>query len=94
VIDASLSRRAESTVNRHLAAVFGLYHFHARHGVKVAEELIGWRSGGRGSYKPFLDQVGGRARRRTATCSPEGEQAPAKTSPSRRSPCSLTPVIT
>ncbi|MGO9149488.1 MAG: tyrosine-type recombinase/integrase [Acidimicrobiales bacterium] len=63
VIDASLSRRAESTVNRHLAAVFGLYNFHARHGVKVAEELISWRSGGRGSYKPFLDQVGGRARR-------------------------------
>lgn len=63
VIDASLSARAESTVNRHLAAVFGLYDFHARRGVKVADELISWRSGGRGSYKPFLDQVGGRARR-------------------------------
>jgi integrase/recombinase XerD len=81
VIDASLSRRAESTVNRHLAAVFGLYHFHARHGVKVAEELIGWRSGGRGSYKPFLDQVGGRARR--------APQRPVRLRVSRRLPKTL-----
>lgn len=63
VIDASASRRAESTVNRHLAAVFGLYEFHARRGVAVADELVSWRRGGRGSYKPFLDGVGGRARR-------------------------------
>ncbi len=63
VIDASASHRAPSTVNRHLAAIFGLYEFHARRGVTVADELISWRRGGRGSYKPFLDQVGGRARR-------------------------------
>jgi site-specific recombinase XerD len=62
VIDASVSRRAPSTVNRHLAAVFGLYEFHARRGVTVADELVSWRRGGRGSYKPFLDHVGGRAR--------------------------------
>ena len=63
VIDASVSRRASSTVNRHLAAVFGLYDFHARRGVRVAAELVEWRRGGRGSYKPFLDRVGGRSRR-------------------------------
>lgn len=63
VIDVGASSRAASTVNRHLAAVFGLYDFHARRGVAVAAELVDWRRGGRRSYKPFLDQVGGRARR-------------------------------
>jgi integrase/recombinase XerD len=32
VIDAGAARRAVATVNRHLAAVFGLYDFHARSG--------------------------------------------------------------
>ncbi|MGH9066350.1 MAG: site-specific integrase [Acidimicrobiales bacterium] len=63
LLDASAARRAESTVNRHLAAVFGLYDFQVRRGVPVATELVAWRRGGRGSYKPFLDQVGGRTRR-------------------------------
>ncbi len=63
VIDAGHAGRAVATVNRHLAAVFGLYDFHARRGVRVAAELVDWRRGGRGSYKPFLDQVGGRSRR-------------------------------
>lgn len=63
VIDASISLRAASTINRHLAAVFGLYDFHARRGVTVAAELVDWRRGGRRTYKPFLDQVGGRTRR-------------------------------
>jgi integrase/recombinase XerD len=78
VIDAGLSRRAPSTVNRHLAAVFGLYEFHARRGVTVADELVNWRRGGRGSYKPFLDQVGGRARRvaRRPVRLREGHQLP------------------
>jgi site-specific recombinase XerD len=62
VIDASKSLRTASTINRHLAAVFGLYDFHARRGVTVAAELLDWRRGGRSAYKPFLDQVGGRAR--------------------------------
>jgi integrase/recombinase XerD len=62
-IDAAASTRAASTVNRHLAAVFGLYDFHARRGVGVAAELVQWRRGGRGSYKPFLEGVGGRSRR-------------------------------
>lgn len=62
-IDAAASARAASTVNRHLAAVFGLYDFHARRGVDVATELVQWRRGGRSSYKPFLEGVGGRSRR-------------------------------
>jgi len=41
-------------VNRHLAAVFGLYDYHARAGVSVAADLVAWRRIGRGSYKPFL----------------------------------------
>ena len=63
VLDPGQSRRAASTINRHLAAVFGLYDFHARRGVAVAGELIEWRRGGRASYKPFLEHVGGRSRR-------------------------------
>ena len=62
-IDAASSARAVSTVNRHLAAVFSFYAFHARFGVPVAGELVDWRRGGRGSYKPFLEGVGGRSRR-------------------------------
>jgi len=52
-----------ATVNRHLAAVFGLYDFHARRGVQVAAELVDWRRGGRSAYRPFLEGVGGRSRR-------------------------------
>lgn len=63
LFDATAARRSEATVNRHLAAVFGFYDFHLRRGVGVATELVSWRRGGRGSYKPFLDQVGGRSRR-------------------------------
>jgi integrase/recombinase XerD len=57
VLDVSASRRAESTVNRHLAAVFGFYDFHARAGVELAESLVAWRRVPRGSYKPFLHHV-------------------------------------
>ena len=57
VLDISASRRAESTVNRHLAAVFGFYDFHARAGVELAESLVAWRRVPRGSYKPFLHHV-------------------------------------
>ena len=63
LLDATAARRSAATVNRHLAAVFGFYEFHLRRGVPLATELVSWRRGGRGSYKPFLDQVGGRARR-------------------------------
>ena len=57
VLDASSARRCESTVNRHLAAVFGFYDFHARHGVALAESLVAWRRVPRGSFKPFLHHV-------------------------------------
>lgn len=62
-IDTARSARTASTANRHLAAVFGLYDFHARRGVGVATELVQWRRGGRGSYRPFLEGVGGRSRK-------------------------------
>lgn len=57
VLDASAARRSESTVNRHLAAVFGFYEFHARCGVRLAESLVAWRRVPRGSFKPFLHHV-------------------------------------
>ncbi len=82
VIDAGVSRRAATTVNRHLAAVFGLYGFHARRGVRVAAELVDWRQRGRGSYKPFLERVGGRSRR--------APRRPVRLRPTRRLPETLT----
>lgn len=57
VIGAGATHRAESTVNRHLAAVFGFYDFHARNGVALAESLVAWRRVPRGSFKPFLHHV-------------------------------------
>lgn len=57
VLDVSASRRAESTVNRHLAAVFAFYDYHARAGVELAASLVAWRRVPRGSYKPFLHHV-------------------------------------
>ena len=57
VLDASAARRSESTVNRHLAAVFAFYDFHARGGVVLAESLVAWRRVPRGSYKPLLHHV-------------------------------------
>jgi integrase/recombinase XerD len=57
LMDACAARRAETTVNRHLAAVFGFYDFHARNGVALAESLVAWRRVPRGSFKPFLHHV-------------------------------------
>jgi len=57
VLDASSAIRSPATVNRHLAAMFGLYDYQARSGVKVAVQLVAWRRVGRGSYKPFLHHV-------------------------------------
>jgi integrase/recombinase XerD len=51
--------RSAATVNRHLAALFGFYDFHARTGVELAASLIAWRRVARGSYKPFLQHVTG-----------------------------------
>jgi integrase/recombinase XerD len=57
VLDDTAAIRSEATVNRHLAAVFGFYEFHARSGVDVAADLVAWRRVSRGSYKPFLHHV-------------------------------------
>ena len=57
LLDSAASIRAEVTVNRHLAAVFGFYDFHARSGVDVAISLVAWRRVSRGSFKPFLHHV-------------------------------------
>lgn len=57
VLDSGTAVRSPATVNRHLAAVFGLYDHHARCGVDVAAALVVWRRVGRGSYKPFLHHV-------------------------------------
>lgn len=57
VLDDRSAVRGEATVNRHLAAVFGFYDYHARSGVDVATNLVAWRRVSRGSYKPFLHHV-------------------------------------
>ena len=58
VFDDTAAVRSAATVNRHLAALFGFYDFHARNGgVGVAAELVAWRCGSWGSYKPFLHGI-------------------------------------
>ena len=57
VLETGAGQRSAATVNRHLAAVFGLYDHHARSGVGVAADLVAWRRVSRGSYKPFLHHV-------------------------------------
>ncbi len=57
VLDDTVATRSAATVNRHLAAVFGLYDFHARAGVPLAAGLVALRRLPRGSYKPFLHHV-------------------------------------
>jgi integrase len=57
VLEHGTALRTPATVNRHLAAVFGFYEFHARSGVDVVSGLVAWRRMGRGSYKPFLHHV-------------------------------------
>ena len=48
VLENGTALRSPATVNRHLAAVFGFYEFHARSGVEVAQGLVAWRRIGRG----------------------------------------------
>lgn len=57
VLDDTAGLRSAATVNRHLAALFGFYDFHARSGVGLAADLVAWRRVSRGSYKPFLHHV-------------------------------------
>jgi len=77
------ARRTEATVNRHLAAVFGCYDFHARSGVVLAASLVAWRSVPRGFYKPFLHHV---TRGRPVATRPVKLRVP------RRLPATLTAV--
>jgi integrase len=44
-------------VNRHLAALFSFYDYHARNGVALAKVLVEWRRSNRGGYRPFLHHV-------------------------------------
>jgi integrase len=81
VLDAGTALRSPATVNRHLAAVFGFYEFHARSGVEVAAGLVARRRIGRGSYKPFPHHV--TAGRPIAT-------RPVKLTVPRRAPRTLT----
>ncbi|MGH3573354.1 MAG: tyrosine-type recombinase/integrase [Pseudonocardiaceae bacterium] len=57
VLEGGAGRRAPSSVNRHLAALFSFYDHHARAGVALADSLVSWRRSGRGGYKPFLHHV-------------------------------------
>ena len=57
VLEGAQARCSPATVNRHLAAIFGFYDFHARAGVGLAADLVAWRRVPRGSFKPFLHHV-------------------------------------
>ncbi len=57
VLDGGSARRTAATVNKHLAALFSFYDYHARNGVTLAEALITWRRSNRGGYRSFLYHV-------------------------------------
>ncbi|MGH9286115.1 MAG: tyrosine-type recombinase/integrase, partial [Acidimicrobiales bacterium] len=57
VLEGGSARRAAATVNRHLAALFSFYDYHARNGVALAQALVAWRHSNRGGYRPFLHHV-------------------------------------
>jgi integrase/recombinase XerD len=57
VLASGTPRRSARTVNRMLAALFGFYEFHARHGVELARSLADAARSGRGGYKPFLHGI-------------------------------------
>ena len=57
VLEGGDARRTAATVNRHLAALFSFYGYHARNGVGLAQALVEWRRSNRGGYKPFLHHV-------------------------------------
>ena len=82
VLDTGDALRSAATVNRHLAALFGLYEHHARFGVDVAARLVAWRRVSRGSYKPLLHHV---------TKGRPVPTRPVKLAVSRRAPRTLRP---
>lgn len=57
VLEGGSARRSAATVNRHLAALFSFYDYHARNGVVLAKALVERRRSDRGGYKPFLHHV-------------------------------------
>jgi len=57
VLETGTGRRSAATVNKHLAAVFSFYDYHARNGVVLAQALVAWRRSNRNGYKPFLHHV-------------------------------------
>ncbi len=59
VLEGGTGRRAPSTVNKHLAALFSFYDYHARNGVALAAALVEWRRSNRGGYRGFLHHVSG-----------------------------------
>jgi len=59
VLEGGSARRCAATVNKHLAALFSFYDYHARNGVALAQALVEWRRSSRGGYKSFLHHVVG-----------------------------------
>ena len=57
VLEGGPARRAAATVNKHLAALFSFYDYHARNGVVLAAALVSWRRSNRGGYRSFLHHV-------------------------------------
>jgi len=57
VLEGGSARRSAATVNKHLAALFSFYDYHARNGVPLAEALVSWRRSNRGGYRSFLHHV-------------------------------------
>lgn len=80
-IDSAVAARTASTVSCHLAAILSCYDFHARFGMAVAADLVTWRRGRRGFYRPFLEGIGGRSRR--------GPRRPVRSRTERRLPETL-----
>ncbi|HWB34570.1 MAG TPA: tyrosine-type recombinase/integrase [Rugosimonospora sp.] len=57
VLEWGSAQRSPATINRHLAAVFSFYDYHARNGVELAKVLVALRRSNRGGYKGFLSHV-------------------------------------
>ena len=57
VLEGGSARRSAATVNKHLAALFSFYDYHARNGVALAQALVTWRRSNRGGYRSFLHHV-------------------------------------
>ncbi len=57
VLEGGSARRSAATVNKHLAALFSFYDYHARNGIPLAQALVSWRRSNRGGYRSFLHHV-------------------------------------